>query len=118
MDTKFRKLGLGLILLVAIMRTSYADPETRILPAGTKIQLPRGGEEIIIGFELFLIPRSEIDRANATARVVQKLENELVKCSSELAERRRPEETWKTATKWTTIGLAVGAAFVAGGWLL
>jgi hypothetical protein len=106
-------IALGLVL--AAVAVAHADePEPRILPAGTVIQLPRGGEQLTLTETRFLIPRPQIDRANATAELARRLEADLLACSSELAERRKPEPGWRVGLRWTLIGAAIGAAFTLG----
>lgn len=105
-------LSIGLLILACCHAHAHADE--RVLPPGTTVQLPRGGERVVLDSTQFLVDRSSVDRANATAEMNRRLKRNLMQCSESLQERERPEASWKVAARWTGIGLAVGAAFALG----
>jgi hypothetical protein len=119
MEAKSLKGLIVLGIVLALCAVARADePEARILPEGTVIQLPRGGETLTLTDRRFLVSRADVDHSNVTDVIARRLTADLLGCSEALEAKRRPEPGWQVGLRWTLIGVAVGGAFVAGGWLL
>ena len=102
-------IGLSLAAYAACGQAADAQP----LPAGTVIERP-DGERVKLDVTHFLITRDQLDRANATAATAKRLEIMLGEVTQRALELSKPEAGWKVAARWTSIGTAIGAAFVAG----
>lgn len=104
-------LAVVVLALACCRKAAYG--EERVLPPGTTIQLPREGDRIVLEEAQFLVERSSIDKANAVFEMERRLTRQLVECSTALDEKRT-EPSWKVAIRWTSIGIAIGAAFGLG----
>jgi len=126
METKLqRQSSRWALILVGLLVACYsacqpieALADERVLPSGTVIQLPRGGERIVLTDTHFVVERESLDRANATKALNARLTSALAECSVTLSQQRKPESGWWVAGKAALWGVSVGAAFVLGAWAL
>lgn len=78
------------------------------MPAGSESPCNAGAR---LGVAHFLIPREWVDKANATAAINERLEDELEKCAEDLAIQQRENQDQHS---WGTT-IAVGAAALGVG---
>ncbi len=95
--------------------TASGDPGyTGPLPAGTTITLPHGAGVHVLSEMRFSITRDQLDKAVTAQRMNEKLTQTLKETALLARKLAEPTPTWITALKYTTTGLAVGAAFALG----
>jgi len=104
-------LGLALSYAACAMQPAMADE--RVLPAGTRVELP-GGELLELAETHYLVSRQSLDGANAAADVNRRLTASLGRLATTTAQLTRPEPGWRVAARWALWGASIGAAFTAG----
>jgi len=107
----------AIVLLTALASPALADEIEPTQLTGPVTELAPGPHLLHLVSPHFVLDRDAIDQCNADGASVVELERQVMDLSADLVERSEPEPGWRIATRWTAIGLAIGAAFVAGIWV-
>ena len=106
--------GVLIFALLLVATPTRAEPVEVTDPVTI---LPAGHLELDLADTHFMLDRPAMNQCNADAALVEKRDQQVIDLSLALADARKPEAGWKISLRWASIGLAVGAAFVAGMWV-